>query len=472
MHLRGALAHLVATTVVLVAASSALAGPPGKWSPVTGIEGVEAINTDEIGLERTADGVLHVAWTREADVLSGTLLHSAIAANGNSVTGPDTIFYASNTGMNNSVDLVSGPEGGLRVLFAGLFPMTAIDEVLSTATAPETGTTWSPPAPVSNTAMPSAVYVAAGIGASVAPTGTVVSAWGDSGPGESGYHVGLSPLDPDVQLSPAADEVDPNVAFDLASGSGFVAWNDLPEAGSGSVKAMPLAGGTAMTAPKSGAPWIGQRASISGRDGGGVYMAYGSGLNPYSARPAWWRVGAANASVVSGQREARHTGLTAGPGGRLWLFWDRDRKIYAARTNPAATKLGQIVSIKPPNGTGAVYRLNAEGSRGPLDLLALADSEGDLRYFHQRLLPGLTFTAQPRAVRQDRKITLRAADAGRPLQGAKVILEIGGKELSSRTNAKGRATIGVPVDTKPGRYAATARKDGYSPAKRWVRVRS
>ena len=157
-------AFAIVAAAALLSAGPALAGPPGKWSRVTGIEGVEAVNTDEVGLERTADGVLHVAWTRKVDALADTLLHSAIAANGKSVAGPDTIFYASNTGMNNSVDLVAGPEGGLRVLFSGLFPITAIDSVLSTATAPEAGTAWSSPAPVSNTATPSAVYVAAGIG--------------------------------------------------------------------------------------------------------------------------------------------------------------------------------------------------------------------------------------------------------------------------------------------------------------------
>lgn len=461
---------IVATTALL-SAGPAFAGPPGKWSRVTGIEGVEAVNTDEVGFERTADGVLHVAWTRKVNALSDTLLHSAIAANGRSVTGPDTIFYASNTGMNNSVDLVAGPAGGLRVLFAGLFPMTAIDGVLSTATAPQTGTAWSPPAPVSNTATPSAVYVAAGIGSSVSPTGTVVSAWGDSGPGDGGYHVGLSPLDPDVHLSPAADEVDPNVAFDLVGGSGFVAWNDLPGANANSVKVVPLEGGAPMTAPRSGAPWIGQRVSIGGRSGGGVYMAYGSGSNPFTAKPAWWRVGAASASVIGGQKEARHTGLTPGRGGRLWLFWDRGGKIYAARTNGAATKIGQIVAIKPPSGTGAIYRLNGEGSRGPLDLLVLADAKGGLGYFHQRVLPGLTLTARPKTVRRGEKVAFRVMDAGKSVKGATVLLRLGKKKLSKKTNRRGRATIRVPARTRPHSYPASATKGGYTAAKRKLRVR-
>jgi hypothetical protein len=462
----------IGAVATLLSSAPATAAAPAKWARVTGVEGVEAVNTDEVGLERTADGVLHVAWTRKADALSDTLLHSAIAANGGSVSGPDTIFYAPNTGMNNSVDLVAGPEGGLRVLFAGLFPTTAIDSVLSTATAPSAGTSWSAPAAVSNTASPNAVYVAAGIGASVSPTtGTVVSAWGDSGPTDGGYHVGLSPLDSDVPFSPTADEVDPNVAFDLADGAGFVAWDDLPEASANSVRVLPLAGGPAMSAPKSGAPWIGQRVSIASRTSGGVYLAYGSGSNPFTAKPAWWRVGAPGATVIGNQKDARHTGLAAASGGRLWLFWDRNGTIHAARTNPAATKLGQIVSIAPPQGTSAIYRLNGEGSRGPLDLLALADAKGGLGYFHRRVLPGLTFTAKPGAVRRGGTVTFRVSDAGKPVKGAKVILKLGKKKLSKKTNSTGRARIRVPAETRPRRYPASARKGGYTPAKRKVHVK-
>jgi len=175
---------------------------------------------------------------------------------------------------------------------------------------------------------------------------------------------------------------------------------------------------------------------------------------------------------VGGQKDAGHTGLAAGPDGRLWVFWDRDHKVYAARTNPAATKLGRIVSIKPPKGTGAIYRLNAEGSAGPLDLLALAEAKGGLGYFHQRILPGLTFTAQPKTVKKGKKVTFKTSDAGKPVKGAKVTFKLGKKKLTKKTNGKGKATIAVPAKTKPHKYSATAKKGGYSRAKLRVRVKS
>ena len=471
--MRVVLASILAVVVpALLVAEPAFAGPPGKWTRVTGIEGVEAVNTDEVGLERTADGVLHVAWTRQAGGLADSLLQSAISANAKSVIGPVTIVGPPNDGLNNSVDLLSAPGGGLRVLFSGLFPMSGIDGVMSTSTAPSSGSAWSAPVTASSTGATSPVYVAAGIGGAVSATGTVVSTWGDSGPGDGGFHIGLSPADPDNPFGVTASDVNPNVAFDSASGAGYVAWNVLGGSEPGSLRAMALPGGSALSAPKSAARWIGQRVSISGRIGaGGVYVAYGSGGNEFSARPAWWRVGAKQPRIFKRQHDAEHTGLAAAPAGRLWLYWERDGRLYAVRTDRKAKKPGAIVSLKPPKGTQGIYRLNGEGSRGPLDLLVLADAKGGLGYFHQRILPGLSLSVQPQPVQRGKQASFRVSDAGTPVKGAKVTFKLGKKKLSKKTNAKGRATIKVPAKTRPGRYSATVHRGGYAQAKRKVRVK-
>jgi hypothetical protein len=49
----------------LASAPLAQVGTFGHWTRVTGVGGHAARLTDEVGLERTANGVLHVAWTRE-----------------------------------------------------------------------------------------------------------------------------------------------------------------------------------------------------------------------------------------------------------------------------------------------------------------------------------------------------------------------------------------------------------------------
>ena len=58
------LATAAALLAALSCAGSAAAGPPGQWTPVTGLGGQEDLNILRVGLVRTADGVLHVGWSR------------------------------------------------------------------------------------------------------------------------------------------------------------------------------------------------------------------------------------------------------------------------------------------------------------------------------------------------------------------------------------------------------------------------
>ena len=57
MLMRKTLTVAVATLAVAAGASTAQAGPPGKWTQVTGI-GQEDLNIMRVGLARTSNGVL------------------------------------------------------------------------------------------------------------------------------------------------------------------------------------------------------------------------------------------------------------------------------------------------------------------------------------------------------------------------------------------------------------------------------
>ncbi len=85
-------------------------------------------NLGEIGLQRTADGVLHVLWPREGGPTEHQVLHSAIPANGKGVVGPNLVFSNSSElgSVNSSVDLLAGPGGGLRADLLGDLPGCAI----------------------------------------------------------------------------------------------------------------------------------------------------------------------------------------------------------------------------------------------------------------------------------------------------------------------------------------------------------
>src|SRR3954452_15923129 len=84
MAIRRGLVFLFA--LLLVAAPSASAGAPGKWT-----QGGQRnlANIDEVALARTADGTLHAVWTVPAPN-SDSLVHAAISKAGG-VLAPDVI---------------------------------------------------------------------------------------------------------------------------------------------------------------------------------------------------------------------------------------------------------------------------------------------------------------------------------------------------------------------------------------------
>jgi hypothetical protein len=450
--LRGAAA---AGLTLLATAGAAHAGPPGTWTQVTGRDGGTK-TIDEVGLERTGDGVLHVLWTHEPGAGPATVRHSAVAADTKALSGPDQVLQYSG-GVNNSVDLVAGPGGGLRAFFAGIGG--SLTERLATATAGADGKTWTvQPSPASKAAGGKPVYAANGIGATLGLDGMPFAAWGDSAPGANGLHAGLDAHDPDQQLA-GATPVDPTVAVDSRTGHVVAAWNSL-DGGNAQARGVAPAGAP-VAVPASGARQLGQRVSATGRIGGdGVWIAYSAGENEFLGRPAVWRFGAPQPKVLSRATGARFTGVAAAPGGRLWVFWARRDTLLATRSNATVTRFGRTVSLTAPKGTSSIFSLNGEGSQGPLDLLALVQKGGVPGYWHQRVLPGLTLTARKKT---GGKVAFKVTDAAEPVKGAKIALGKGSK----LTSANGTATFAIA----PGHHEAKAGKVGYAPDSVRVRVK-
>jgi hypothetical protein len=454
--------------VLAVLATLALTGPAHAWTQVTGI-GVNGRNTDEIGLARTGDGVLHVAWTRApSGSYNDDLLHSAIGGDGKTVSGPDAIL--SGFEFNNSVDLLLSLDGGLRVFFAGLNPGSPLDTLLATATAGADGKTWTvQPTPVSNSTPGSnhPVYAASGIGGGLALDGTPIGAWGDSSPSGGAFHVGLSSATPDIEFPSTVGDIGPDAASG-ADGQLVLARNDIAPTPARLV-AMLLPSGQELVAPNSGALQT-DRVSISGRSGGqpGVYIGYTSGDNPFTGFATIWKVGDAAAKTVS-KRGAESTKLSPAPNGAFWMMWKDDNLVFARRSNPALTKWGAIVKVKPPKGTGTVYDVIGEGSSGPLDLLANVDIGGALAYWHQRILPGLSISAKPKKVSASvgGKVKFTVTDAGKAIPGATVKFRGG----TRTTNASGKAKFTIPPGAKGGKKKATATKSGYSKASTKVKIK-
>lgn len=148
-----------------------------------------------------------------------------------------------------------------------------------------------------------------------------------------------------------------------------------------------------------------------------------------------------------------HANVGAAPDGRLWLMWEQNGKVYATRTNKAGTRIGPPSVLKPPSG-GSIYRLNGEGSAGPLDLIANIQAGRSQGLWHQQAWPRLQLAANAKATVSGRTITFRVLDAGDPVAGATV--RAAGRRLTTAPN--GTATL---KQATPARVEATASKAGY-----------
>lgn len=405
-----------AALTVLAVAATAQAGPHGQWTRLPGT----VINFAEPGLARTPDGVLHVVYTRR----NGTkedLIHLEVSPAGK--VGADAVALGGWASMSHP-DLLRMGDGSLRAFFGGIRSTTPgeTNNSLNTATAPAAGTPWT--LKPGKAAQSTSAYATGVAGAGLANDGTPISTWSGS-PG-LGFHYGVNPGDPDRTIPQSGCCLyTPDIAVDAASGQ---AW--------------------------------GNRASIAGRIGrAGVYLFYGQGYPTFKTL-ALWKVDTAKPVVIRVER-AGHANIAAAPEGRLWLMWEQNDVIYATRTNKSGTRLGAANPLPPPGG-GTIYRLNGEGSAGPLDLVVNVQAGGSQGLWHQQVLPKLTLSASERGSGSRRTITFRVLDAGDPVSGATV--KAGAKTL--KTGAKGTATL---RRARAGRIKVTASKAGYAPASATVR---
>jgi hypothetical protein len=445
----------VTAVLVLVVVAGAQAGPRGQWTRLPGT----VINFAEPGLARTGDGVLHVLYTRR----NGTkedLVHLEISPGG--AVGADSVALGGWSAMSHP-DLLRMPDGSLRAFFGGI-RSTNVGETnkrLSTATAPAAGTPWTLRS--GDVVQAPSAYATGVAGAGLAKDGTPISTWSVT-PG-LGYHYGINGGDPDRAIPQTGCCLyTPDVAVDSASGQAWVGFHSNENDGPGLyVNAIGPGGPQGGRKLASGSVvgkssiYPGNRTSLTGRIGaGGVYLFYGQGYPTFKTL-ALWKVDTAKPHLIVKADRNEHANVAAAPEGRLWLMWEQNGTIYAARTNRTATRLGAANAIRTPSGA-TIYRLNGEGSAGPLDLIANMQAAGGQAFWHQQVWPKLSLTGS----RKGATIAFRVTDAGDPVAGATV--KAGGKTL--KTNAAGRATL---TKAPAGRVKASASKAAYAPATAAVR---
>ncbi|HEY2306291.1 MAG TPA: hypothetical protein VGI05_10470 [Streptosporangiaceae bacterium] len=444
-----------------------------KW---TKISTDTSIAIASAGLFRTADGMLHVAWPRH-DTGSFSLNYSTVGPNAK-LEATGTIVQGWNA-VSAYPRLAAGPSGGIRAVFTGGNGVSGSPYNRGTvysATSSSAGTSW---ALVKGSMSQSTFISLTDTSATTQSTGTPVASW----PGGSGvaFHVGTDPNTPATK---------PDGTVTVTSGSGTVVGTTLARETDGSVWAAWFTESGASDqgywvdkitptqaakteAPGSGSPSLANNqpfqsvAFAAGAKGGG-YLAYCVPTASITcAHIALWKVGAAKATTVPGStsQHAIRVATAAAPGGHLWVLWydTSQNKIHVIRSNAAVTKFGPGQTIAAPPSTGELDGLQAEGSQGPLDVVALVlqnVSGSTPSYWDIQLLPKLTLTGSPATVAPGKQVTFTVTDVGDPVAGATVTFL--GKNAT--TNSSGVATFTVPTGTAAGSYQATASMTSYTSA--------
>jgi hypothetical protein len=408
--------------------------------------------------------VLHFVFVRRVGS-GGVVQQASLSANAKALS-PATSIFTYPTGINPD-PLLLAVSGGLRAFFAGLYPGSALDRGLATATSP-TGTAWAVKGTLaSHASPPTSVYAASDIGGALQKNGTPITVWGS--PGSAG-HVGIDPSAGDFAYSTGGCcDYDPGVGIDAATGQAVAAWHFIHGSVTGTAARPLLPSGAQVQPPGGGTADNGTTVGITGRLAGkpGVYIAYQRGTNLFLSYPAVWRFGAGKAKRLSSQKGARSVGISPGPEGRLWVFWFRqDGHVYARRSNKAATKWGPLRRVAAVKHTQTIYRVTGEGSLGPLDVFGLLDRGGsDLGYWQTRILPVLALHASKMKLSKTKfKLTLRVTDVGDPVAGA--VVKVGGVGAKA-TGKSGKVTFIV----SPKTYHASAAKKWYVSARATIRVR-
>jgi hypothetical protein len=180
---------LSAMAVALLIPTSAFAI---NWASVTG----PTSSIQEVAKVRSADGTLHVVWTRDRPGASTQdVFHVAISAGG-AVGTPTEIAAGFSIAGNPAI--VNLPGGGLEVFFGGIqCTSPGCPEGLFTATSADRGSTWTTPAALFDR---DSVY-ASDVSATTLPDGTPFETW--SATAGVFVHRGLSPLTPDYEYHDA-----------------------------------------------------------------------------------------------------------------------------------------------------------------------------------------------------------------------------------------------------------------------------
>ena len=430
----------------------------------------DARNTDRAALIRQ-DGVLHAIFRHKGAASTQGLFHRTVSAAGVPSVTTDTVF--ADWGSFTNPDIVSeGPS--FRLLFSGLRSVDVTDPYTSGSlySAVGNGASWTLQAPHGSS---NKAYASTEVSGDRSLDGTLLSTWTGTGLLLLDAGLGASQQDLENSCCPYSS----NLGADAKNNAVWLSWfsNVTGRYGQYVRQAYPTLGESiylpgSANANRSSALSPDDRLPITGRIGAtGVYIAYCSG---YPTCTVLRLIRAGNSTSIPLTTSAkigssfRNVDIAAAPSGRLWVMWSSYSKLFVARTNKAATRIGAVQVLAGPSGMDTIYDVSGQGSAGPLDLVGNFDTSAGVALWTRHIFPKLSMAIAPAKVDNDMAhvVKFTVTDAGDPLQGAKV--KVMGTTYT--TNSAGRVSVTVPKGTSTGRKPVKATKSGYTPATGVVRV--
>ena len=435
-------------SAALLAVFAALPGTAqaAGWTQLTsGHNGAKA----NLGLARAPDGTLHALWAGPAARPYTAAFDTAISPRGALAT-PQPVL--SGWFAVAPPAAVATADGSIHALVSGQRTGTLDDPNAGLNVASGPGG-WvlggrafgrSPITDASNS----------DVGVVARADGVLVSVWQSAA--SLLFQTGIDPATAPQDITPPGDPATgPVIAADPASGEIVIAYHVAGSGGSFFRRIVPELGEPApIPGGSQDAP------AIAARSTGGVYTAY----TPDGARVLLLRLGGQPAQVpVPVGARVLTAGVAGGPEGRMWVFYGDERTTRVTRSNRAVTAFEPVQSFNSPPGTVQYFRLEGEGSAGPLDLFADVTVDGVARdgSYHRHVRPRLSLRVTQRRVAGGRvRITTRVTDAGDAVAGARVTGLPGGTRT---TNAAGKAVRTVDAE-RSGTLRLAARAPGYAAA--------
>lgn len=445
------------------------AGPPGTWTRITPLN---LRNIDEFALHRTGDGRLHVFWVRDEGQNDASIVDQIFSEGGDK----GATRVAANSWFSAGEPDVVGEGSGMRLFFGGFHTGDRDDpnQNLNTMTAPSAGTPWTLQ---EGTVVDNDQAYAGDIGAGTALNGTDFQSWANSS--SVFVHRGLDPETPNHDFQTTLGGccgARPEIVTDQDTGRVWLVWHSgnedrrgifarpvNPDTGApmGSPQKMP--GTTTEFGGVNSTLFSNARTPVASRPNRpGAFVAYAGGY-PVSRRVLVWRIGANSSTTVASSDQAHdNIGIASDRQGRVWALWTEERvrdnpRIYARRSNPAVTRWGEVVSIRPPAGTTQVWKMAGNASATRLDVVVTSENANGIAGWHSQIRPGLSLSASPQRFTGRETVRFTVRDAGVPVRDA--LVRAGGK--SERTNSNGVAEFALGPYDSDRRVVATASKAGF-----------